>query len=437
MSNLKKYTLLGGLFLLSLGPLVGRLWPASTGVPAPSSFLTGSELLDGWESHYGTIRTMSVSYTERVLSAKAAETDPNFLDRLVMIEHVERVEDGMRYHIRYSTAESGFADSKSVMEHAFDGACTAEYWGMEKLGTLERGLTGRNVERMNSLKHYLLSSPVASPVYAKEFPNGIPLFSFLLRELAATTSVRPILERVAGNWCHVIEIVDKNTRTDSKLETDNQFKIWVAHEKGFLPLKYQRYKNGRLAQEIVVQDISSAETETGRTWYPVKAQRTTQSQKRGKITYQFETHAFAPNLKVDKNSFRFDFPNGTRVVDRIMGVSYVVGVGDYAEEIPLVHLLQAHESGSGLEKEGHGTSHRGQKRFAEEKKNAQLAARQEEARLARKRFQELKDNTVVAEADSKHIRAKTFLALMTGLLITFILFLLLRSKTRSQGTEDG
>lgn len=286
----------------------------------PKSFLSADAILEAWESNYGGIKTMQVSYTERVLDAKNPTTDPNRLDTLVRVQHVERLEEGKRYHIRYSTAEDGFTKPENIMEHAFDGKITREYWGMENLGTINPGLMGTNVETMNHQKMYMLLTPIQSSTYREEFPNGIPIFSQILRTgiSSSLATVRPNLEPVAGQSCHVVEITNNGEITN---------KIWIAHDKGMLPLKYQSYNNNKLTVEIEVEQIARAETERGDIWYPVKAHRTVNSISRGTtIKYELTTKVFVPNVKVDENTFRINFPNGTHVLDRELGLEYVAGV---------------------------------------------------------------------------------------------------------------
>jgi hypothetical protein len=263
---------------------------------------------------------MQVSYTERVLEAKPPATDPNLLDTLVMWMHIERVEEGKRYHVRFSRAEDGFINPKNLMEHAFDGSTTREYEAMVEFGTIDPGLIGRAVETTNALKDYMLLRPIFGEP-TQEFPDGIPTFSQILRSgiSRSVATVRPNLELIAGQLCHVVEIMHKSHNFG--------YKIWVAHDKGMLPLKYQRWDNNKLSGEIEVEQIAKAETGGGDIWYPVKAYRTVNSKSRGTtVKYELTTHAFVPNVKVDDNTFRFDFPNGTRVVDKVLGIEYDVGV---------------------------------------------------------------------------------------------------------------
>lgn len=324
MDNIKRDNLFSGMFILSIAVLIARVCAITSASETPESFLDAQAILEGWESNYGGIRSMQVSYTERVLEAKPSATDPNSLDTLLKVQHVERVEEGKRYHIRYSIAEDGFAKPENLMEHAFDGMTTMEYWGMEKSGTVQSGLTGRSVETIDIVKQYMLLNTIRSTKYQEEYPDGIPMFSLQLKFgiLNSVVTVRPNLEPVAGQLCHVIEIIEKNERAN------NEAKIWVAHEKGMLPLKYQRYKDDRIVEEIEVEQIGFARTDSSGIWYPLKAYRTAviHWKDKGTVKYELTTHAFVPNVKVDENTFRFDFPNGTRVFDMILGLRYTVGV---------------------------------------------------------------------------------------------------------------
>ena len=304
---------------------------------SPKSFLTVDAIREGWESNYGNMRSMHVSYTERIVRATPPTSEPEKLKGLTMIQHVERIEHGKCYHTRYSTSEDGFLDSENLMEHGFDGELTQEYWGMENLGTIALGLNGRNTETMNSLRDYMLMQEqnIAGMELQKDFPNKIPLFSLLLRLGASNSSilVRPHLESVAGIPCHVVEPIHKGE------DNISDFKYWIAHDRGMLPLKYQRYHYNRLVDEIVVEQVAKAETDTGTIWYPQKAHRTTDWTDIGRIEYEFTTHTFIPNVETDRNSFRFDFPVGTRVIDKVVGIEYIVGVVGIDEVTP-VHAIE-------------------------------------------------------------------------------------------------
>jgi peroxiredoxin len=65
-------------------------------------------------------------------------------------------------------------------------------------------------------------------------------------------------------------------------------------------------------------------------WYPKKAYRMTDNENLGKIKSELTTHEFVPNIQVDENTFRFDFPKGTRIHDRVRGIWGV----DLSEEPP-------------------------------------------------------------------------------------------------------
>ncbi|MGD2094541.1 MAG: hypothetical protein PVH77_05995 [Phycisphaerales bacterium] len=298
------------------------LLASQTNKPEPTeAFLDVATMLKIWEDNYAHFNSMQVSYTERVLEAVPAAADPNIYDNLVKVTHVERIEQGSRFHVRYSTAEDGFAQPYTTIEGAFDGEITREYFASQKSGMIIRGMIGRNTEMMNILKIYMLlykrrlqkenpSGPFK--IYWIENPNSQAELSRILSSkiLVSTVSVLPKLESIAGQLCHVLEI----THIDNTI-----YKIWLAHEKGMLPLKYQRYgehKDFKFESKIEVEQIGYIETDKGNIWYPQKAYRSTNIQNRGKIKYELNVHQFLPNVKVDEKTFRFDFPKGTCVADR-------------------------------------------------------------------------------------------------------------------------
>jgi hypothetical protein len=150
-------------------------------------------------------------------------------------------------------------------------------------------------------------------------PNALPRFREIFRWASIkkfAVTVRPELETVAGKLCHVVEVTNPKGIIAHR--------IWVTHECGMLPLKYQHCVNPGLFDEIEVEQV--AETAGGGIWYPVKAYRTQNLKSAGKVKYELTVHAFVPNVKVDDNTFRFDFPNGTSVVDKVLGIEYNVGV---------------------------------------------------------------------------------------------------------------
>lgn len=323
MDNIKRGNLLTGMSFCFAVFIAGVCAPASAS-EAPKAFLGSQAILEAWQRNYGSIKSMQVSYTERVLEAEPPATDPNILDNLVKCMHTERTQEGKRYHVRLSYAEDGFAKPENLIEFAFDGMVTIEYWGGQgkKRGTIVSGLTGRGVENIEPFELYMLLNKIKVNKYQVEYPEGMPILNlFNIESNYFRPIVHPYLEPVAEEYCHVLEV------NENYKGFNNKYKIWFAHNKGMLPLKYQNYVNDRLTKEIKVEQIAKVETVRGDTWYPVKAHRTVNSKSRGTtIKYELTTHAFVPNVKVDDNTFRFDFPNGTRVVDRVLGIEYVVGV---------------------------------------------------------------------------------------------------------------
>ena len=288
------------------------------------SFLDAEAILAGWESSYAGIRTMRVSYCTRLVDYQPPANNPDEPPP-VKYQHIERVEDGKRYHIRYSIAEDGFDRPESLMEHAFDGKTTREYWGSTTHGSIVSGLTGRNVETENHLKSYMLLKTHPTPAFLKdEYPNGVPELALMLK-LGITRGiviVRPKLESVSGQSCHVIELTGHGKDHQGIPRQIKQL-FWMAHNKGMCLMKYQWYWDNRLDREIKVEQIAMAKIDGTDVWYPKKAYRTIFSDEIGTIKYELTVTEFIPNVEVDGKTFRFDFPKGTDVFDRVRGIAGV------------------------------------------------------------------------------------------------------------------
>jgi hypothetical protein len=159
--------------------------------------------------------------------------------------------------------------------------------------------------------------------YLIEDPNSKPELSRCISSALSESrvSVKPKLESVAGQLCHALEIYKKGGISQ---------KMWLAHERGMLLVKHQRYDHGILVYDFAVEQIDRVRTDHGVVWFPKKASRMTDKEYLGKVKYEFTTHEFMPNIQVDENAFQFDFPKGTRIEDRIRGIWGV----DLPEEPP-------------------------------------------------------------------------------------------------------
>ncbi len=289
------------------------------------SFLDPNQMLKIWEDNYAHFESMKVFYTERVLEAVPPEKNPTRFDSLVRLMNVERIERGQRFWVRYSTAEEGFEKPDSIIGGSFDGRITREYTSMENRGMIIAGMIGRNTETMNMLKIYmrinrriLFKKNPSGPfeTYIIEDPNAKPELSRILSRAIVfnRVNVLPKLEPVSGELCHVLEISYRG---------NINFKIWLAHGKGMLPLKFQRYENNKPMSDITVEQIGSVKNKGRIIWYPKKATRTSNRQDWGKIKHELTIHEFVPDIEVDDNMFRFVFPPGTRIHDEIRSMYYI------------------------------------------------------------------------------------------------------------------
>jgi hypothetical protein len=199
---------------------------------------------------------------------------------------------------------------------------------------------------MNRFKDFTLTKLQVVPDYFKEkYPNGVTMFDELFGLLKSTKNIRPYLETVAGEPCHVVEI------TYIRVQQSEPRKdiFWIAHDKGMCLMKYQRYENNKMTRETKVEQIAMADMDGTAIWYPVKIRRTEEGEF-GNITDELTVKQFVPNVKVDENTFRFDFPKGTDVYDRISGLSYVVGGASPDGEVSPLNAIEPIEETQAAEK---------------------------------------------------------------------------------------
>ncbi len=309
------------------------------------AFLDAQTIHDGWEANYAHIESVKFKLLHRLVHAEGSRTE-----RLVRFSHYEKVKDGKRIYVRHTTSAAGFENEVGVIIMSFDGSIGKNYKPWLKEGGIYRGLSGATIEYKNPMEGYLLSEPieikVLKPVksssnvkdnsfiikYLKlreklkdKYPGGVPTFTydFVMGRELGYVRVLPELESVAGQMCHVVEIVQDQ---DGPVR-----KYWFAHEKGMLPLRFfKNYENGNYTRKEVLK-IASAETDVGEIWYPRVA---TRELKNGDRIFQHEliVYEFVPHIKVPPETFDIDFPDGTRVNDSIVNISYIKGGDPHIRE---------------------------------------------------------------------------------------------------------
>jgi len=150
-----------------------------------------------------------------------------------------------------------------------------------------------------------------------KYPNGVPelfmMFKYGMTE--GTVTVRPKLESVAGQLCHVIEVLLPGKDHKGIARQIKQV-FWMAHNKGMCLMKYQWYWDDRLNNEIEVKQIAMTDMDGTGIWYPVKAHKTIFYDEFGLSKYELTVTDFVPNVEVNENTFRFDFPPDTDVYDK-------------------------------------------------------------------------------------------------------------------------
>jgi hypothetical protein len=303
------------------------------------AFLDAQTIHDGWEANYGDIKSMKFKSSQKLIRAEGPR-----IERLVRLYSIEKIEDGKRVYVRSTNNEAGFEEEEHVIVMSFDGSVGKRYQTSRKLGEIYRGLKGSLAEFSNHVKLYVLAERIRVDKYVidppigkddprwksieaylkfketvmKDFPEGVPMFTYHFMEGRQFGQVRvlPDLESVAGEMCHVLEIISS--------QDEPGWRYWVAHEKGMLPMRFMKYYKGGDYTKIEVQEVASAKTDVGEVWYPRVAIR--EMKRRGRhLKYELRIDEFVPHIKVPPETFDIDFPDGTRVVDRITNIEYTKG----------------------------------------------------------------------------------------------------------------
>ncbi|MFB0525447.1 MAG: hypothetical protein ACETVZ_07880 [Phycisphaerae bacterium] len=334
---MKKHLTFNFLLFSNIMIITGIYALADTNVQK-KAFLDAEAILAGWQSTYESIGSMRVLYSHRLIDYKPPAHNPD-RPAPVAYSYIERVEEGKRYHMRDSSAKDTFDRPESLDEYAFDGRITRRCFGRTKSGLIVPGLTGKYPEVTNHLKYYMLLDTQRIRSYLDEYPSGIPTFVYEFREHMSTAVVRPNLESVADQLCHVVELSSVGP------DYDNKYQFWVAHDKGMCLMRYRAVynNNNKVERKIEVEQITMAKTDTGAIWYPVKAYETVVADEAGAWQKELTVKEFVPNVKVDESNFTFEFPNGTHVVDRVAGIEYTVGTEDL-DSMSSVHVLELTET---------------------------------------------------------------------------------------------
>jgi hypothetical protein len=279
------------------------------------AFLSPREILDLWESTYGSLKSIRTVYSVRMVEKDIPADRADAYAKYVRYTRVERTESGVCYHHRYTTSEKGFAAGAPIFEHAFNGSVSRDYWSTRWQGRIFSGLVGRPVETDNDPAMYMLLDPAGSS-------DRTPRFKRILADEKgrADITVRPNLETVAGEMCHVVEVAERGT--------GRRTEIWVAHTKGAIPLRYRSYRSDKMVAEIEVAELGAYKSASGEVWFPAKAFRTVNSEARGiNITYALLTETFETDIETSAETFEFAFPPGTAVNDHTISLEYVTGDG--------------------------------------------------------------------------------------------------------------
>ena len=290
-------------FLISISSLAAE--------PSRQAYLSAEELLNLYESMYSKIHNVHVLYTNMLEETKGDSPKLQSYTRFDTTETIEE-EACEKYYVRWSTAPAGFEDpNETIAQAAFNGSATSEYYPKLKAGSINPGSKVLAGEQMSMLWVYMLLNRL-QPYKRQDEPMIRSYFSDKSR-------VRPKLEQVSGQWCHVVDTtIGKKSKPYAT--------VWLAADKDGLPMKFERHSLG-YTKRITVTKVNSVETDTGKIWYPGQATKEV-NDKDGYRLYRFHVQFLRANIETTPDMFKVSFPLGTDIIDTVAGIYYTTGAFD-------------------------------------------------------------------------------------------------------------
>ncbi|MBU0640316.1 MAG: hypothetical protein KKB50_15735 [Planctomycetes bacterium] len=214
-----------------------------------------------------------------------------------------------RYSVRRTIQQPAKDDTETVA-FAFDGDAETTLLVDSLIGIVDDSpaLNGR-------LESGILATLMLNPPE----PDGLGLSDGSLESLLQHGVLRDEREDVDGHLCHVVDAI---------LDGVTYATVWLDAERDLLPLVRVVYgKDGEVVSKTIVKKaVGFEETSIGeRAWIPAIWE--TQAQIRGQVVrsiYEADVESITVNPIVEDCDFRFDFPPGTRVTDRVAGITYTI-----------------------------------------------------------------------------------------------------------------
>ncbi len=298
------------------------------------SFLGIEAICKAWEDNYGSIDSMDVAYKKYAVEVQGSEYH-NF-SGTVLYEEVDRREQQQKHRIEYSFGYGPDGlDSMNHIVQAFNGSTHVKYLFNGNSALIRSGLAGGSLDDLNEMSRTLLLSTRTH--------KGESLFLSNVRAgvMTGNLKIEPQLDVVSGTACHVIEISSRNELT---------YRIWVGHECGMLPMK-QFWRSPDVEVTTTVETVETVETDRGILYYPASATiHYAYPREEAMLTSKLEVARFIPFARFDDSAFTVSIPDGTRIVDQIVGITYVKGMEQSDQFVPeqfsIIDINQTAETSS-------------------------------------------------------------------------------------------
>jgi hypothetical protein len=279
-------------------------------ITAASSSVTSEEVLAGWKQNYASLDSMEIALTERYVKAHS-DRDPNFAKKFPSSLKQNWIQKANKFNSSLLVYKEAVEEPITITKASYDGIEQRVYRQREKKGIIIPGKPkgrGGPGHEVTSFSNYILVGAwdTLSPIEkmfnrAKQDPN------YHLSTLDANT--------INGVAC-------EGFRLSRIGETVAVSELWVAVDKGMLPIRYSKFDlQGNVTELIEALEVA----DSNGFWYPKRAQKGVKS---GGIEIKCEmvVNKFVLYPVVDPNIFKLDFPMGTTVLDTGIKERYKIGL---------------------------------------------------------------------------------------------------------------
>ena len=278
------------------------------------AFLSREDIVGGWKDNYGSLENMEVQYEYHVTvkdKEKLSENNKN----IVMNSYIQAIVElgSPRFVVAYSDDPQEDLNNliNNVLTMSYDNNKTWRYYPDDML-SVQPGITDHMEPTMAHIRPFLLLDTSQKAMNTKETRPD-----FLKHFENPKVIVEYQLDIIAGEQCHILSYRQSNERYKAS------YKVWVAHNKGMVPMKYIEYTSGNheFEKEFVVEELGCIQSGKKAIWYP----KVVITNPNNNVSKKYIFARFKPNVQLEEDTFKLHYKPKMLVIDKVNNRQYRIG----------------------------------------------------------------------------------------------------------------